>query len=187
MVLSFLCIAALSSLLNPVLALQGCPILGPSFPKPQKLSESSIIANAATKLSETIHRTIASSGETSHGVLESNVTSFSIQITSATADRPLFEFHHSAPNLANATSGVHTVDGNTLYRIGSISKLVTVYLFLVEAGDLLWNEPITKYVPEVRALSSSNPEILDSVDWDDVTLGALASHMAGIGRDCRQF
>jgi hypothetical protein len=27
----------------------------------------------------------------------------------------------------------------------------------------------------------------DEVSWDDVTIGELASHMAGIGRDCKSF
>jgi hypothetical protein len=144
-----------------------------------------IIANAATNLSETFQRVISSTGETPHGPLESNATSFSVQIISATADKPLFEFHHTAPALASAPLGVHTVDGNTRYRIGSVSKLFTVYLFLIEAGDLHWSEPITKYVPELRGLGESNGDFFESVAWDEVTLGSLASHMAGIGRDCK--
>ena len=73
-----------------------------------------------------------------------------------------------------------------MFRIGSISKLFTVYTFLLHGGLELWQQPVTDYVPELRqaALESINSSNLDSVRWEEVTLGSLASHMSGIGRDC---
>jgi CubicO group peptidase (beta-lactamase class C family) len=91
-------------------------------------------------------------------------------------DRQLFE------------SGTKAVDANTIYRVGSITKLFTVLTFLVEAGDVHFNEPVTSFVPELRQAAQKIDNALSPIDhvaWEDVTLGALASHMAGIGRDCK--
>lgn len=48
------------------------------------------------------------------------------------------------------------------------------------------DDRVTKYVPELRDMAVNTPD-LDSFPvpaWDDVTLGALASHLGGIGVDC---
>jgi CubicO group peptidase (beta-lactamase class C family) len=90
--------------------------------------------------------------------------------------------------LANPTAGVGTVESNTIYRIGSISKLFTVYMYLITASDASFNDPITKYVPELAQYAQSQAGVLetddiDTVIWNNITIGALASHPAGIGRD----
>jgi CubicO group peptidase (beta-lactamase class C family) len=55
----------------------------------------------------------------------------------------------------------------------------------MELGDGHWNDPITRYVPELKQAQSnySASSAIDSVQWEEVTLGELASHMAGITRD----
>lgn len=77
-----------------------------------------------------------------------------------------------------------TID-DTVYRVGSISKLLFLYTFLVEAGHDYWHRPITAFVPElVEAAEACSAEAdpLTCPDWDEITLGALASHLAGLGR-----
>lgn len=76
------------------------------------------------------------------------------------------------------------VTENTIYRIGSNSKLVTAYLFLLEAGSRYWSQPVTDFVPELlEETCSAAANSIDCTDWKDITLGALAGHMAGIARD----
>ena len=65
-----------------------------------------------------------------------------------------------------------------------------MYLYLIEAGDTSFNDPITKYVPELAAYAAKNAEEaevgVDAIgvfDWDAITVGALASHLAGVPRD----
>ena len=73
----------------------------------------------------------------------------------------------------------------SLYRIGSISKLFTVYTLLVNYGWEHWDDSITKYLPELQG--AANLEADTSVahaDWSKVTVGDLASQLSGIGRDC---
>jgi CubicO group peptidase (beta-lactamase class C family) len=84
------------------------------------------------------------------------------------------------------TTGVRRVDKNTVYRLGSLTKIFTIYTWLVQDGDLKWNTPITEYVPELQAVADrSSQDAVANVDWGDVTIGALASQMAGIVRDCK--
>ncbi|KAF5965975.1 beta-lactamase-like protein 2 [Fusarium bulbicola] len=54
-------------------------------------------------------------------------------------------------------------------------------------GDVSFNQPVTRYVPELADISAKlrnkSASALQYVDWDAITVGALASHMAGIPRD----
>ena len=55
----------------------------------------------------------------------------------------------------------------------------------MEAGHDYWHRPITDFIPElVEAAKSCSAETdpLACPDWEDITLGALASHLAGLGR-----
>jgi CubicO group peptidase (beta-lactamase class C family) len=66
-----------------------------------------------------------------------------------------------------------------------ISKLFTVYLFLIEVGDIHFSDPVTKWVPELKAAAKAPSDAVSRVDWNAITLGNLASQMSGIGRDCK--
>jgi CubicO group peptidase (beta-lactamase class C family) len=82
---------------------------------------------------------------------------------------------------------VKSVDADSLYRIGNPTQLFTVYTFLIEAGDVHWEEPVTKSVPELAQAAKTldaKSQQLRYVNWDDVTLGELASHLSGIAQDC---
>lgn len=73
----------------------------------------------------------------------------------------------------------------TVYRVGSISKLLFLYTFLVEVGHAHWHRPITDFVPELAEAAescSAESDPLTCPDWHEITLGALASHLAGLGR-----
>jgi CubicO group peptidase (beta-lactamase class C family) len=84
---------------------------------------------------------------------------------------------------------MRSVDGDTVYRLGRVSKVYTVLAFLAEARDVHWNSPITNFVPELAKLSKNGSSgEFDSVRqtaWDDITIGALASQVSGVGRDCK--
>ena len=163
-----------------------CPLFGPDYPAPTNLSESIALSTATESLRASLRAALTKA--TVYGQLDSVTTSFSIDVYSLARDAPLFTYHYSAPALSNPAAGVAGVDSNTIYRIGSTSKLWTVYLYLIAAGDVSFNDPITRYVPELAAHAQGNPVALtdddiDITDWNDVTVGALASQLAGIARD----
>lgn len=149
-------------LTTPIASASICPFLGPVFPAAKSLSAESAIF---TTLRSTIESAITS-GNTSHGPVNANDT-YSIQIFS-TSDKgvPLLDFHHRGTDV----QGNSTVNGNSIYRIASTTKLLTVYLLLLQAGDGIFNDPVVKHVPELEGKG----------EWDDITVGALAGYMGGI-------
>ena len=163
-----------------------CPLLGPDFPKPTHPAGDQAVMEAQQLMTSAIQQALSTS--IADGGLDSNSTSFSLQVYSLHEAAPLFTYHYSAPALSKPVEGVASVDSNTIYRLGSVSKLWTVYVYLIAAGDTSFNEPITKYVPELAHYAEMNANSLatdsiDKVNWNDITVGALASQLAGLGRD----
>jgi len=77
----------------------------------------------------------------------------------------------------------------SLYRIGSISKLVSLYALLVERGWQVLDKGIGEFVPELLESEDEDEEDLgelDRVRWEEVTVGDLAGHLAGLARDCER-
>ncbi|KAJ5087063.1 beta-lactamase [Penicillium alfredii] len=111
--------------------------------------------------------------------------SLSLQIFSAYDSKPLFEHYYTAPEVRNATRGVRKVDEDTVFRIGSGSKLRTMLLYMIETNGTRLDEPVAKYVPELKKaadkLGHSKMEQADEADyvqWDQGTIGELASDLA---------
>jgi CubicO group peptidase (beta-lactamase class C family) len=159
-----------------------CPLFGPDVPPPVLSSSSHAFGLIKRNLTSAIQKVLVGFAASGHNA---NTTSFSVDVWSAHDEIPLFTFHYSAPALTNPAEGVATVDSTKIYRIGSISKLLTVYTFLVQVGDSSFNLPITKYVPELAENGAhwETTKEVDDVDWSSITVGALASQMAGIFRD----
>lgn len=77
---------------------------------------------------------------------------------------------------------MHAVAEDTVYRIGSNSKLLTAYTILVEVGHAHWHRPVVDFVPELAAAAvtcNATTQPLLCPDWNSITLGALASHLSG--------
>ncbi|KAH6623277.1 beta-lactamase/transpeptidase-like protein [Chaetomium tenue] len=113
-----------------------------------------------------------------------NTTAVAIGVKSIHETDLLFEYTYTPPN--KDKKGVQKVDLDTIFRLGSLTKVFPVLALLkLKDQGVSFDDPITKYVPELRTLRSQaredNP--IWAVEWDDVTLGALASHMAGIPSD----
>ncbi|KAJ4346449.1 uncharacterized protein N0V89_010378 [Didymosphaeria variabile] len=168
------------------LAAPNCPLIGPEFPAPYNL-ESHPIWQAAIQNITNVFQFIDDSNIT--GV---DLFSYSLQIFSTNPGSPiLWERHRTAKDLPINTTGVKKVDGNTVYRLGSVTKVFTVLTFLAEAGDVYWTTSITKFIPELAKYEgrSSQPDFdpVRETDWDDITIGSLASQVSGLGRDSYQL
>lgn len=150
-----------------------CPPLGPVLPAPQSISNHELTKSTGTLLTDNLNRFVRSL----------NSTFISISLTSIHEDTPLFEYHRSAP--AYNTTGTSKVDADSIYRIASITKLVTVFSLLLSGKEVAWTDPITKYVPELAAAAGGRGNSSDEgipVQWDEITIEALASQVGGIGR-----
>lgn len=71
-------------------------------------------------------------------------------------------------------------DEQTIFRIGSITKSFTGFLMLQlqQEGVLNINDPVEKYVPEIKNL-------IDYSKFSPITLKQLASHTSGLDRESR--
>ncbi|KAF8862796.1 hypothetical protein BDZ45DRAFT_670938 [Acephala macrosclerotiorum] len=153
--------------------IQHYSLLSPDLPPPRKPSNSNALQAALTSIQTAISSAI-STGNTTYGLLDTTSTSFSIDIFFQHEPESLFTYHYNAPGLINSTDGVKEIDSDSFYRIGSISKLLTVYIFLITVGDASFNEPITKFIPELAqyAAQTSTPNNeIDITAW---------SHLGGI-------
>lgn len=118
-------------------------VLGPVY---QVAANTSFkpFADAKVAALNAINAAIAT-GNSSFGTLDNQNTSFSVAVFSTTSNETLFEFHFAAPGLnGSLTKGKLTND--TIYRTGSLGKLMTVYTFLVDIGDVIFTDPVTKYI-----------------------------------------
>lgn len=161
-------------------AFKNCGFGTPDFPAPKGLASSATIQKALSEFKFAIEDGLTS------GNFSSNSTSFSVELFSTHSQTSLFQYHHTAPNLA-VSNGTKLVDSNSIYRVGSLSKLLSVYTFIIKAGDKHFHESVTKYIPELAAASReySVDNAANNVDWESVTVGDLASQMSGIGRECK--
>lgn len=131
-----------------------CPLLGPAYPLFTLDSNSTILQSALTELNSKFDDLIRI-GNGLNGQVSPNTTSFSITLFStnqgtASSEPFLYEYHYTAPSLKSSTTGVNSVDANSVYRIGGLTEVFTIWSILIEVGDGVWNDPVTKYVPELR-------------------------------------
>jgi len=165
------------------LAARNCPPLGPVFEPPRNFNANKAIQAVIANLTETLRTRDLDNSP----VVRANETSYSIEVFSTSQEEPLFSWHHTAPSILNSTNstGVKQAGPDTVYRLGSLTKVHTVYTWLVQDGDAKWNDPITKYVPELAAAAkAAKSDPVAHVQWDEVTIGSLAGQMSGIIRDC---
>jgi CubicO group peptidase (beta-lactamase class C family) len=148
---------------------QNCPLLGPAYLAPTNLASPTFI-----EAKSTFEKALAS-----HPQINKTGVSFAIEVYSARSKDA--GSIHRYYNTAAAQNGSVDVGYDTLFRIHSISKVVTVYTILAKLSYKYWHEPVTKYVPE---LVNQMQNAVNDVDWSEVTLGSLASLMSGISRDC---
>lgn len=96
------------------------------------------------------------------------------------------QYHYTSEEVATG-KGVDEVDGNSIYRVASISKLFSVYAGMLLLTEEQWNQPITDFVPGLSKSSLINPtnDPIHHIRWEDVTLRALASQISGIPRDAQ--
>lgn len=178
---SLLVLASLALHLSPISARANCPLYGPLFPRPTKLLQDATIKAVAAALDDGFVKSIDQGNGTG-----SYFFSYAIEVFTGSEDAPLWSHYWTAPSLKSLNStGVSQVDTNTVFRIGSVTKIFTVLTFLATVGDGIWNDPITKHLPDIEEIArnaSGGP--IYSPDWESITVGSLASQMSGLIRDC---
>lgn len=155
-----------------IIATDEVPLIGPTFLTNFDPSNSTAIGNAKSKFPGLIDNLFST------GALNRTDLAFSIDVFSAATNSSIYRYSHVGENAKDTvTSGA--LDDKTISRIGSVTKLFTVYAIIAKAGIQVFSDPVTKYLPELAGNTSNNP--LEKIRWEDITVGALASQQAGSG------
>ncbi|CAI7579681.1 unnamed protein product [Penicillium discolor] len=155
-----------------IIATDEVPLIGPSFLSNFDPSNSSAINHAKSQFPGLIDN-LFSTGE-----LNRTDLAFHIDVFSAATNKSIYRYSHVGENSKiSLTSG--ELNDKTISRIGSVTKLFTVYAIIAKAGIEVFAHPVTRYLPELAGNSDSEP--LDSIRWEDITVGALANQQAGSG------
>ncbi|TQV93766.1 Beta-lactamase/transpeptidase-like protein [Cordyceps javanica] len=160
-------------------------LLGNAFEQPNTLLREPSIQSAVHDITSVLNAVLADSS-TQFNQSIGNETAVSVRIVSVHDEKPLLDFHHTPTALNLSAGSVAKIDADSMYRIGSISKLFTVYSLLVNHGSDILDKPVTDFVPELEAAAAAaadDASAVDAVRWREVTVGALASQLAGLARD----
>ncbi|KAL2066214.1 hypothetical protein VTL71DRAFT_2285 [Oculimacula yallundae] len=124
------------------------------------------------------------SGNSSHGPISANKTSFSIGLfsteSSSSLNPFLCQYNYAAPFQLPNKSGNSEIDENKVYRIGAVTQLFTKYTFLIEAGESHWGDLVTRLVPELaeaaKAFSANDEPLKTTGSSFDAMLNANVIH-----------
>lgn len=148
------------------------PLIGPSFSANFDPSNSKAIRSAKAEFPGLME------GLFSAGTLNRTDLVFAVDVFSAATNKSLFNYYHVGEG-QNVTLTCGDLNDKTIGRLGSVSKIFTVYAILAAAGMEVFSHPVTRYLPELAGNPSNDS--LDRIIWEDVTVGALASQQAGSG------
>ncbi|KAJ5291941.1 hypothetical protein N7478_001192 [Penicillium angulare] len=182
----------LSSLVSTALSsFTPCPILGPAYPQFNVNTNDTAIFKALNELTDSFDE-LTTKFDGPNGPISPR-TSFSIAVFSTNkgnaADNPAFwQYHYTSKKLKGNSSEDSSldVDENSIYRIGGLTEAFTVWSLLLSQGEHIWNDSILKYLPELANESSLTHEKMNPIkypQWDEITVGQLATHMSGLARD----
>lgn len=153
-------------------AVSNCPPLGAVLPPPKKPSADAAVNEVLSQLENLQDKA---------GLRLGNATGLSLSVGSVYEDDVLASLSYTPP-LYNIT-GTHKVDGDTVFRIASVSKVFTVLGLLLLGDKIHFSDSVTRYVPELNQLKAeqSVQNRVTTVDWDLISIDALASQLAGVG------
>ncbi|KAI4189245.1 MAG: hypothetical protein LQ346_005147 [Caloplaca aetnensis] len=163
--------------------------LGPTYPAPKDLSsDKSHVATAWGNLTSALESYLTRNNTASTSLSGLKDLTFSIGMFSL-HDLPAAEslqYHHTSAEVANSTTGVTKVNGNSIYRIASLTKLFTAFAGMLVLNERDWDRSITDFIPSLADFAAKTPgdeDPVNIVQWEKVTLAALASQLAGVPRD----
>lgn len=159
----------------------------PTYPTPVDLSSNHSLVQASWKnLTSTLDKYLQGKLNASMGAAFTGVedVTFSVGLFSLNDPKSArLQYHHAAPEIKNATVGTRKVDETSIYRVASVSKLVTVFAGLLELGDEDWHRPLTEINPSFKrdmAKNASAVDVIKTIQWDKITPWALATQLSGL-------
>jgi CubicO group peptidase (beta-lactamase class C family) len=159
--------------------------LGPRYPAPVDITSNHSLVAAAWKEVKAGLETVFVKGSgnlsaTIPAAVAQNVTIsvglFSLHDPAAAT----YQFHYTSAEVATSPNGTHKVDGNSIYRVASVTKVFTVLAGLLELKPADWERPLSEVLPALGKPAGSG---VYSTQWDKMTASALAAQIGGVPRD----
>jgi hypothetical protein len=160
--------------------------LGP-YPAPIHLNaENSLVAAQWQNLSSTIDAYL--SGNTSSQPALAGVENITFSMGMFSLNDPAaiqLQYHHTSADVQNATNGTNKVDADSIYRVASVSKLITTFAGMIELSVEQWNTPLTQIQPDFAEVlrnytSASASDPILQAQWDQITPWSLATQLSGL-------
>ncbi|KAK7409300.1 hypothetical protein QQX98_008540 [Neonectria punicea] len=155
-----------------------CPLIGAYYPPPTISKSSDAFSQLESRFTDVFDELIKNGGSEDYGETMPNTTSFSVVLfggSNSLDDNPIFfEYHYTSPEDQSLTNT--NLTSTTKLPLGDVTMVFTVYAWLADKGEQ-WEQPITKYLPELVDVKGSL-----SVPWEDVTIGSLAGQISGLSR-----
>ncbi|OQO05653.1 hypothetical protein B0A48_09745 [Cryoendolithus antarcticus] len=157
--------------------------LTPTYPYPSDLtSHTSLVRAAWDNATDTFEHYFKDGVNTTAtvGILGTENVTFSFGLFSLEDQLAASElqYHRAGPQTVAALNGTISVDGDSIYRIASVSKLITTFAGQIALNTTVWYQPITEILPEFAAVNANRSAI--APDWSTITPHDLASHLSGI-------
>jgi CubicO group peptidase (beta-lactamase class C family) len=171
---------------TPVLA----DLLGPTYPAPIDLSSNDSRITASWKnLTSVFDAYLKDNQVSASSKWLSDVENVTFSVGLFSMHDPVaaqLQYHYTSPEIANARQGTKRVDGDSIYRIASVSKLFTVFAGMLKLSNSDWNRSLTDIILRLATFAQSPAGYGDSVDvtqWEEITPLTLAAQLSGIARD----
>ncbi|KAF2803917.1 beta-lactamase/transpeptidase-like protein [Mytilinidion resinicola] len=159
-------------------------VLGPRYPAPLDLTSDDSVVTAGWK-------NVTSFFDTYLHDNRSLIPSPPLGLENLTFSTGMFSIHdpaaqslqyHYTSDEVRTGPGVHEVDGDSIYKVASITKLITVFTAMLSFDVDQWERPITDFVPGLSksALDKVGHDRISHTQWEDVSLRALAAQIAGV-------
>ena len=158
----------------------------PTYPTPIDLtSDESLVSASWKNLSSTFDGYLTENkdpiSKSLFGVenVTFSVGLFSLHDPAATR----LQYHYTAPEIANSKRGTNKVDEDTIYRIASVSKLITTFAGQLTLAKEDWDRPLSDIIPQLGDYARANADNLNpvyTIQWDQITPWSLATQLSGI-------
>lgn len=157
---------------------------GPNYPRPLDLtSKQSLVSESWKPVNSQLEKYLYSDESNAKEPGVKNVTFsagvFSLHDPNAAES---LQFHHTSADMANNPNGTKKVDGNSIYKAASVTKVFTVLAALLELDPKDLHRPLTDIFPSLAEFVKKNPGKKDPtkvIQWDKITPWALAAQVGG--------
>lgn len=150
---------------------QTCPPLGIVLPPAQAPSSNEAVTSATKKLTAILESKFSS---------QLNSSGISLVVKSTHEDVPLFSYHFTPPVLSGI--GTTSINENTIFRVGSLSKLFPA-LAALQTSSIHMDDLVLKYIPELKTAVATGS--VEAIPWDDITVDSLMTHLSGLATDSK--